>query len=118
MYRAKGVVSQSLASGLFHHIKKEEDGGGSNSNKQRKLKEKYFFFSENTVKSAKELVTLKQQRQQVDGDGQFSLESVGENVNELRREQYGIKQKINALEENVKMVLEVMLSRQPTVQRI
>lgn len=84
----------------------------------KKRKPKYFYFTENTVKSAKELVALKQQRQQNSQLEQFTLESVGETVNELRREQYGIKQKLHSLEENVKMVLEVMLSRQPPVQRV
>ena len=81
----------------------------------RKSKKRDFFFSENTVKSAKELVSVKQQQTQ--SLGRVTLENVREQIFDLKKEQNNIKTKLTSLEDKLKLVLEIMMSRQPTVDR-
>ena len=81
----------------------------------KKSKKRDFFFSENTVKSAKELVAVKQQQSQ--SLGRVTLENVREQIFDLKKEQNNIKTKLTSLEDKLKLVLEIMMSRQPTVDR-
>ena len=47
-----------------------------------------------------------------------SLENVDENILDLKREQAQIKSKLAAMEENINTILEIMVSRNPVVERV
>ena len=74
-------------------------------------------FSENTVKAAKELVAMKQQQSKNHGT-KVTLENLGDDIVDLKREQSQLKSKLNHLHDNVNTILEIMASRQPIVERI
>ena len=78
---------------------------------------KIFFLSEGTVKAMKELVSAKQQQMQSLG-AKVSLENVDENILDLKREQAQIKSKLAAMEDNINTILEIMVSRNPVVERV
>ena len=73
-------------------------------------------FSENTVKAAKELVALKQQQSKL--HNKATLDNLGEDILDLKREQFALKSKLSQLDDNVKTILEIMVSRQPPVERV
>ena len=81
-------------------------------------KRKDYFLSESTVKSAKELIGLKQQ--QSDSLGRITLENVREWIMDVKKEQTALRNKLGSIEENVQTLLEILASRhmQPTVERI
>ena len=78
-------------------------------------KKKEYFVSENTVKATKELVSSQQQHEL--SMGRANLENVHEEICELKKDVTGIKGKISGMEENLKTLLEIMMSRQEPVQR-
>ena len=88
--------------------------GGKENDEKMKTK---LTFSENTVKAAKELVALKQQQNASHG-AKVTLENLGDDMVYLKREQAQLKSKLNHLDDNVKTILEIMASRQPTVERL
>ncbi len=88
--------------------------GGKLGDSNPKIK---VTFSENTVKAAKELVAAKQQQNQAHG-AKVTLENLEEEILDLKREQNQIKSKLTHMDDNVKTILEIMASRQPTVERI
>ena len=53
-----------------------------------------------------------------DRGAKISLEGVGEDVNDMKKEQVGIKTRVANIEENIELILEIMQSRQPKVERI
>lgn len=77
---------------------------------------KKFFLSENTVKAAKELVYSKQQHEL--SLENMTLEDVGEELIDMKKDITGVKTKINEMDENLKTILEIMMSRQGVVQRV
>ena len=80
-------------------------------------KETALFLKENTVKATKELVAAKQQ-QSHDLGAKMTLAEVGNNLVELKREQANLKNKLNSVEENIKTILDIMVSRNPKVERL
>jgi hypothetical protein len=68
------------------------------------------------VKAAKELVALKQQQNQ--SLGKVTLENIGDNIMDMKREQAQLKAKLVHLDDTVKTILEIMVSRQPMVERL
>ena len=80
-------------------------------------KQKYLYLTENTVKATKELIAAKQQ-QSHDLGAKMTLTEVGNNIVELKREQANLRSKLNGVEENIKTILDIMVSRNPAVQRI
>lgn len=88
--------------------------GGKLHEPESKMKE--FKFREETVKSAKELVSQKQQESQ--SIGRITLDSVQESVRDVKKEQANIKTKLNAIDDNLKMLMEIMGSRHPLVDRV
>ena len=85
--------------------------------KGNKKKGTELFLKENTVKATKELVAAKQQ-QSHDLGAKMTLAEVGNNLVELKREQANLRNKLNGVEENIKTILDIMVSRNPTVERI
>lgn len=79
-------------------------------------KKRDFFFREDTVKAAKELVSLKQQQNQL--VGKVTLENVRESIHDVKKDQVQVKNKLNQIEETLRGVLEIMASRRPVVERI
>ncbi len=79
-------------------------------------KKKDFFFQEATVKAAKELVYMQQQKSQ--SLGKVTLDTVRDNLMEVRREQASVKQKLSVLEESIRDLIEIMASRHAGVERI
>ena len=69
------------------------------------------------MKSTKELVALKQQQSQVHGT-KVTMEHLGDDILDIKREQSQLKAKLNHLDDNVKTILEIMASRQPVVERV
>ena len=53
-----------------------------------------------------------------DRGAKISLEGVGEDVNDMKKEQVGIKTRVANIEENIELILEIMQSRQPKVERL
>jgi len=86
-------------------------GGKRNSSKKS-----HFFLSETVVKAAKELVAAKQQPSQSDED--VTLETLGEGLSDVKREQVQLKQKLLSIEDSLKTLVEIMISRHPPVQRL
>ena len=78
---------------------------------------KTFFLSEATVKATKELVSAKQQQMQSLG-AKVTLENLDENIQDLRRDQAQIKAKLSGMEESINTILEIMVSRNPVVERL
>ena len=92
-----------------------------------------FYLHEATVKAAKELIIDRQVRRlneislnsskslkahsHAQGE-KITLEGVGEDINDLKKEQAGIKGRITRIEESVELILEIMQSRRPTVERV
>ena len=74
-------------------------------------------MTENTVKATKELVAAKQQQSQNLGT-KMTLAEVGNNLVDLKREQANLKMKLMGVEENIKTILDIMVSRNPTVDRL
>jgi hypothetical protein len=85
--------------------------------KGKKQKARELYLTENTVKATKELVAAKQQ-QSHDLGAKMTLAEVGNNLVELKKEQENLKMKLNGVEENIKTILDIMISRNPTVQRL
>ena len=85
--------------------------------KGNKKKATELFLKENTVKATKELVAAKQQ-QSHDLGAKMTLAEVGNNLVELKREQANLRNKLNGVEENIKTILDIMVSRNPTVERL
>lgn len=79
-------------------------------------KKRDFFFSENTVKAAKELVVQKQQQNQ--SLGRVTLEGIREHILDMKKDQMATRQKLTTIEEQINTLYEVMLSRQPAVDRL
>ena len=80
-------------------------------------KKKTFYLNENTVKATKELVSMKQQHEL--SLGRVTLENVGEELKDMKKEVAGIKGKLTGVEENLRTLLEIMMSRQTGVtQRV
>ena len=77
---------------------------------------KKFFLSENTVKAAKELVYSKQQHEL--SLENMTLEDVGEELIDMKKDITGVKAKISEMDENLKTILEIMMSRHGVVQRV
>ena len=77
---------------------------------------KKFFLSENTVKAAKELVYSKQQHEL--SLENMTLEDVGEELIEMKRDIAGVKAKVGEMDENLKTILDIMMSRHGVVQRV
>ena len=75
-----------------------------------------LYLTENTVKATKELVAAKQQ-QSHDLGAKMTLAEVGSNLVELKKEQENLKIKLNGVEENIKTILDIMVSRNPKVDR-
>ena len=48
----------------------------------------------------------------------MTLAEVGNNLVELKREQANLKNKLNSVEENIKTILDIMVSRNPKVERL
>lgn len=69
------------------------------------------------MKAAKELVALKQQQNSQHGE-KVTLENLGDDIRDVKREQAQLKAKLNHLDDNVKTILEIMVSRQPIVERL
>ena len=69
------------------------------------------------MKSTKELVALKQQQSQVHGT-KVTMENLGDDILDIKREQSQLKAKLNHLDDNVKTILEIMARRQPVVERV
>ncbi len=78
-------------------------------------KKKDFYLSENTVKATKELVSAHQQHEL--SMGRATLENVSEELADLKKDVGGMKGKLGAMEENLKTLLEIMMSRQGPVER-
>jgi hypothetical protein len=76
---------------------------------------KSFYIKESTVKSAKELVALKQKQTQ--SLGKPTLESVSDTIMELSRDFQVFKARMASQEDNINAILEIMASRNPTVGR-
>ena len=85
--------------------------------KGKKQKAKELYLTENTVKATKELIAAKQQ-QSHDLGAKMTLAEVGTNLVELKKEQENLKIKLNGVEENIKTILDIMVSRNPAVQRL
>ncbi len=86
---------------------------GGNINEEKK---KAFFLSESTVKSAKDLVGMKlQQRQSM---GKVTLDVVRDAISDVRKDNHALRSKLRGLEDNVKMLVEIMASRHPVVDRV
>ena len=85
--------------------------------KGKKKKATELFLKENTVKATKELVAAKQQ-QSHDLGAKMTLAEVGNNLVELKREQANLRNKLNGVEENIKTILDIMVSRNPIVERL
>ena len=68
-------------------------------------------------KAAKELVAMKQQQSKNRGN-KVTLDNLGDDMNDLKREQSQLKSKLNHLHDNVNTILEIMASRQPIVERL
>jgi hypothetical protein len=62
------------------------------------------------VKATKELVSMKQQHEL--SLGRVTLENVGEELMDMKKEVAGLKGKMAGVEENLKTLLEIMMSRQ------
>ena len=77
---------------------------------------KKFFLSENTVKATKELVYSKQQHEL--SLENMTLEDVGEELIDMKKDLGGVKTKVHEMDENLKTILEIMMSRQGVVQRL
>ena len=67
------------------------------------------------MKGAKELVALKQKQSQ--NLGKVTLENVSDSVLELKRDFQQQRTRLANLEENINTILEIMISRNPTVGR-
>ena len=48
----------------------------------------------------------------------ITLEQVGEDLIDMKKEQAGIKGRIGRIEESIELILEIMQSRRPTVDRV
>ena len=75
-----------------------------------------FYFREDTVKSAKELISLKVQ--QGKSVGMVTLDTVTEDISDVMRELNNVKHKFNTMEEKIQTILEIMVSRHPQVERL
>ena len=84
--------------------------------KGKNKKPKELYLTENTVKATKELIAAKQQ-QSHDLGAKMTLAEVGNNLVDLKKEQANLKIKLNGVEENIKTILDIMVSRNPNVQR-
>ena len=60
---------------------------------------------------------MKQQQSKNRGN-KVTLDNLGDDMNDLKREQSQLKSKLNHLHDNVNTILEIMASRQPTVERL
>jgi len=76
---------------------------------------KTFYIKESTVKSAKELVALKQK--QIQSLGNPTLETVSDTILELKRDFQLFKTRMGTQEDNINTILEIMVSRNPAVGR-
>ncbi len=84
--------------------------------KRNSAKKSVFFLSESVVKAAKELVAAKTQPAQSDED--VTLESLGEGLADVKREQVQLKQKLLGIEDSLKTLVEIMIGRQAPVERL
>ncbi|TRY68237.1 hypothetical protein TCAL_06841 [Tigriopus californicus] len=89
-------------------------GQGGRMGKHEKKRD--FFFSENTVKAAKELVVQKQQQNQ--SLGRVTLEGLREHILDIKKDQMITRQKLASIEEQINTLYEVMVSRQPALDRL
>ena len=46
------------------------------------------------------------------------MEGVGEDLIDMKKEQAGIKGRIGRMEESIELILEIMQSRRPVVERV
>ena len=104
-------------SNLLLQVYKVHSSNQAENTKGRSKKETALFLKENTVKATKELVAAKQQ-QSHDLGAKMTLAEVGNNLVELKREQANLKNKLNSVEENIKTILDIMVSRNPKVERL
>jgi len=76
-----------------------------------------FYLHENTVKAAKDIIMDRQANSHAQGE-KITLEGVGEDLIDMKKEQVGIKSRIGRIEESIELILEIMQSRRPTVDRV
>merc|ERR1712080_218618 len=73
-----------------------------------------FYLHEHTVKAAKDII-IDRQASSRNERSNTTLETVGDSLEDVIREQGGIKLRLGRIEERVDMILEIMQSRHPTV---
>ncbi|XP_023346076.1 uncharacterized protein LOC111715063 [Eurytemora carolleeae] len=77
---------------------------------------KDYYLNESTVKAAKDLVV--DWKANASSGKLVTLEDVGEDLNNIRKEQGAMKSRLGTIEESISLILDIMQSRQPTVHRI
>jgi len=75
-----------------------------------------FYLHESTVKAAKEVVMDRQAASRNEGES-VTLDMVGEGVEDMKREQGQLKVRIARIEESLDLIMEIMQSRRPAVDR-
>lgn len=75
-----------------------------------------FYLHESTVKAAKEVVMDRQAASRNEGES-VTLDMVGEGVEDMKREQGQLKVRIARIEESLELIMEIMQSRRPAVDR-
>ena len=69
------------------------------------------------MKAAKDMIIDRQSQTRDDGQ-KMSLEGVGENLMVMRKDQANMKARIEKIEEGISLILDVMQSRRPAVERL
>ena len=69
------------------------------------------------MKAAKELI-IDRQSETRDRGQKMTLEAVGENLAMVKREQVHMRSRIGKIEEGISLILDIMQSRQPAVERL